>query len=186
MPSTVDVAKTFIATAKGKGIGDPISAADGWFAIRGYEGLTFNFKTTSLPQLRNEALETTLASGVKDKSPGLTQTLQAELSTSFIVRSALGTIEDFQKILLNGDNGDLTIDYYINTEDRTEIKYMGKLEFAGFTADEGIEFDTEGTTTVMSKNLSFYGHYFQGEYNDNPSARSAAIASINEVLQNLV
>lgn len=185
MANTTEIAKTFVATSRSAGIGSPVSSADGWFVVRGYPALTFNFKTSQIPVLQVETIEVSLATGVKDEVPSLTQTKQT-IPASFIVRSSLGTLNDLNRILLDGDNGSLEIDYYINTKDRSEIKYLGKLEHGAIKIEEGIEIDTEGTTSTMTLQATFVGHYFKTDWKENVEANTAAIASINKVLENLV
>jgi len=143
-----------------KAFGKKLVGADFILVPKFNTRLAFGIKTAQMPSLKNsESIEYSTAHGVKTSNPGYIQTYN-ELSTSIYVDEFLNSDAMINEIIMNDDeNGDLEIDIFAGRTIDSMV-YYGKIEFAHLTREEGVESDTEDTTTPISFQLMIKGHFF--------------------------
>jgi len=182
MPNPIQVAKTFLEVTRGSDLGQPITSSDMFMVIDGREQMLFSLKTSALPMLKNEQVEYAMATGIKDVVASVTQTLNS-IPITFLVRSKLDVVASVNNLLYGEENGNITARFYVGTKNKNDIKYYGTLKYCSIFAEEPIEADSEGTTTVASLSATIGGHFFDPDTDITKfeNARASAIKLIKEL-----
>ena len=141
--------------------GNVVTGADFLMVIKGYENLTFNIRTNSLPMLKNEKIEYTTTHGVKTKAEGYLQTLN-DLTVTFMEREDTAVKDTIEEIQLSDENDELEITFLVGrTLDDSTL--WGTLVGASIFIEDSPEADSESTTTPFTISANVSGHYYPKE-----------------------
>jgi hypothetical protein len=155
-------------------MGKVITGQDFILIIEEYPHLTFNIKSNSIPILKNgDKVEYTTTHGVKTTQEGQLQTLN-DIPISFIERSSLIVNTTLEQILIEDDNGDLTV-HILAGKTLETARYWGSLEYSSIIREDNPEADTESGTTPLTIQATLSGHY-------NPSRLTEATAIIDTLV----
>ena len=156
MATTFETQKAFTTATKARD--KKITGADMVMIISGYENLSFNIKTHSLPMIKNdESIETVGLHGVKTQEDGYPQTFN-ELQVTFNENQSFLAKETIESIIIEGKNDELEINFY-GGRDMDAMRHWGKLSYAHIGISDNPEGDVEGTSTAMSISATVKGHY---------------------------
>lgn len=152
----MEVTANFIA--QHHSMSDPLAGSAGLIVIRGgFEALTFNVKTHQFPALKNDVIEASLPLGIKTESVSRLQPLQ-NLPITLIERGN-GITTDMIDVILKDPtvNGHLTVDFYTGDGDVSEMKHHSQIKYGIIKVEEGMESDTESTTTSATRSITLSG-----------------------------
>jgi hypothetical protein len=173
----MEVTANFVA--QHHSMSDPLASSAGLIVIRGgFEALTFNVKTHQFPSLKNDDIETSLPLGIKTESASRLQVLQS-LPVTLIERGN-GITTDMIDVILKDPkiNGHLTVDFYTGDGDVSEMTHHSQIVHSLIKVEEGMEGDSEGTTTSFTRSITLSGMLQCKESDSHKNENATAIGTL--------